>query len=239
MLSYFEKSKGTIPSVEDSLTATVFDLLKYLPTPVFWRILKRALLQDKLPAQATRLRDWLFWEKWNVQNSDRNLNTRFVEPDVFLRFEDIDIIIEAKRFNEKQQSQKQFSEQVNAYFHIFGVEQRSLYYIQMGGLLGKEDQPAYVWPSRVENAAIATADIRNVTVLKTNWNRLLDSVLHEANSIADSGFDNLAHQQRLLHDIVLGFEMFQFYRLKWLKDLSPRKTNGFTFIENFNYVHTK
>ena len=49
MISYFKYGKGKLDICEDSLTASVFDLLKFLHTDLFWHILKQALHQDHLP----------------------------------------------------------------------------------------------------------------------------------------------------------------------------------------------
>ncbi|PTN10021.1 hypothetical protein C8N47_1021 [Mangrovibacterium marinum] len=83
MISFFTKSKGHLKICEDSLTASVFDLLKYLPTEIFWKILKKSLYHDKLPGISGELIGIRFWEKWS---SDGTSNLRYVEPDVFVEF---------------------------------------------------------------------------------------------------------------------------------------------------------
>lgn len=49
MISYFYHNKGNFRIEEDSLTSVIFDSLKYLPSEIFWRILKRSLIYDTLP----------------------------------------------------------------------------------------------------------------------------------------------------------------------------------------------
>ena len=103
MLNYFDKKK-TLDICEDSLTSTVFDLLKYLPTEVFYSILRESLYHKKLPIICGEIEKIHFWEKWISKNTTNSL---YVEPDVFIRFSNFDIIIEAKRYNNNQQSEKQ------------------------------------------------------------------------------------------------------------------------------------
>src|SRR5690606_23258046 len=131
--------KGHITVSEDSLTSMVFDNLKYLPTEIFWRILKRALYYDKLPSTSGELNEMIFWEKWDVKDNTNNINKLYVEPDIFIRFETFDIILEAKRYNEKQQSNIQLREQIEGYYYNYGLENKQLFYIQMAGLLDKSD----------------------------------------------------------------------------------------------------
>ena len=42
MISYFTTGSGSLNKCEDSCTAGVFDILKYLPSDLFWHILKTA-----------------------------------------------------------------------------------------------------------------------------------------------------------------------------------------------------
>lgn len=49
MISVYYHRKSKMEVKEDSLTATIFDLLKYLPSDIFWSILTRSLYHQKLP----------------------------------------------------------------------------------------------------------------------------------------------------------------------------------------------
>lgn len=237
MISYFERSKGRLSISEDSLTAMVFDHLKYLPAEMFWRILKRALYHDKLPSYCGELNELLFWEKWNVIGSDKNNNKRYVEPDIFIQYENFDIIVEAKRYNQKQQNHNQLAEQIYGYYFNHGSAGKQLFYIQVGGLYNKEDAEDFTHKSKIkvddEGEEIKS---KNVPILKTDWTSLLNSITVEAQLLENIPYSNLSCHSRLLKDLINGFELFQFYNLKWLKDLKMKTIPTVNFKNTFKYV---
>jgi hypothetical protein len=135
MLSFFSsKGRSSLVLNEDQLSSLVFDLLKYLPTEIFYKILKESLYQDKLPKISGNILNFSFWEKWNPDNTT---NIKFVEPDIFVRFDNFDIILEAKRYNENQQYKDQLVNQIQSYFNEFSVDNKELIYVQVGGLYSK------------------------------------------------------------------------------------------------------
>ena len=113
MITFFDK-KGKLNICEDSLTATVFDGLKYLPSQMFWRILRHSLYHNHLPEYSLcgEMVSISFWEKWSAEGENID-NVNFVEPDIFIRFKYIDVIIEAKRYNEKQQKIHQMNKEID------------------------------------------------------------------------------------------------------------------------------
>jgi hypothetical protein len=204
MISYFHRKKGNLGTCEDSLTAVVFDTLKYLPTEMFWSILKRSLYYDKLPTAAGDLLSISFWDKWKAKDTT---NSNFVEPDVFLRFNDFDVIIEAKRFDEKQQSEAQMKNEIQAYYNEFNQDDKALYFIQLGGLNHRKDELDFPFKDK------------NVVICKTNWTKLLEQIVSENNKIKNSELTILSAYSRILEDSINGFALHQYYKKRWLKDL--------------------
>ena len=78
-----------------------------------------------------------FWDKWDATNTT---NTNYVEPDVFMRFENIDIILEAKRYDNNQQNPDQMKNELIAYCNEFFSEQKELIFIQVGGIFSTENE---------------------------------------------------------------------------------------------------
>lgn len=200
MISYILNRKGKTILCEDSLTSSIFDLLKYLPIEQFWKILKNSVFTDKLPFSPGDIKDIIFWDKWNP-NGTNNIN--FIEPDLFIRFNEFDMILEAKRKNEKQQKSSQNVDQIISYYNSFEEENKILYYIQVAGLFDKID-----------------IDHEKAIILKTDWSRLQDAVIAEYEMIQSINMMNINSSKRILKDIMQLFELHQFYKKKWLKDFT-------------------
>jgi hypothetical protein len=203
MINYFSKNKGRLKICEDSLTSSVFDLLKYLPTEIFWKILKKSLYYDKLPSISGDLIAIKFWEKWNSEGTG---NSNYVEPDIFLEFNEFDIIIEAKRYNENQQNIYQRKSQIQSYSNEFGRNNKKLYYIQLGGLNSIDDETN-------------EQGIIDVVVCKTDWSKMLNQIIAEKKSIEDINLSQLNSYKRIYNDLIRCFEMHGFYRKSWLFEL--------------------
>lgn len=103
MTSALHHKKTTINLCEDSLTSGIFDTLFLLPEQLYWEILRKAVratpqnTEQEMPTQVGHLLHYSFWPKWNPENTQ---NVNYVEPDVFIRFSEFDVIIEAKLYEE-------------------------------------------------------------------------------------------------------------------------------------------
>lgn len=222
MISYFNRRKGNLGTCEDSLTAVVFDTLKYLPTEMFWSILKRSLYYDKLPTASGDLLSISFWDKWKAKDTT---NSNFVEPDVFLRFNEFDVIIEAKRNDEKQQSKTQMKNEIQAYYNEFNEDDKALYFIQLGGLYHRNDELDFLFNDK------------SVVICKTNWTKLLEQIVTENNKIKNSGLTILSAYNRILEDSISGFALHQYYKKRWLKNLNIKSPIEFQPLEKlFSYA---
>lgn len=219
MITYFHK-KEKLNTCEDSLTATVFDGLKYLPSEMFWRILQSSLYQAKLPEFCIcgEMLSMSFWEKWSAEGTDID-NVNFVEPDVFICLENADIIIEAKRYNEKQQTEHQMNKEIAAYYNEFSRGNKALYFIQCGGLHNKKDEGSY----------------NDFSICKTDWTRLLDVIVTERMRLNARNSSEAAHI-RILDDIINGMELHQYYKKSWLSELKPVGINNLSLKDTFSYA---
>ncbi|MBV7440971.1 hypothetical protein KRX57_06020 [Weeksellaceae bacterium TAE3-ERU29] len=83
-----------INSREDEITSTIIGLLKYLPSELFWDILKNACNDSSnLPKLSGDIDFISFWNKWGAE---KTTNKNYVEPDVFIQFSEFDLIIETR-----------------------------------------------------------------------------------------------------------------------------------------------
>ncbi len=222
MISLYKKkkSKNEFITCEDSLTSSVFDLIKYLPSDVILRILKNSLLHDKIPADAGELLTISFWDKWSSENT---ANSRYVEPDVFMRFTGFDVILEAKRYDYFQQYSTQIDNEIQAYYNEFSSDGKELYFVQLGGIYSKSDE---------EDILINYDGQKTVKMCKTTWTVLLNTVSAIKTEILLANITSELHVVRVLDDIISAFEMHQFYEIMWLKEISKENVlqNNFDFF---------
>lgn len=96
---------------EDHLSAAVFARLSYLPTDVFWLVLLNGISPVPEPIRnRPRLKQIEFWPRYAATND------RHCEPDALLQFERFDILVEAKRRDNKEwHTADQVQAEINAY----------------------------------------------------------------------------------------------------------------------------
>lgn len=228
MISYFTNGSGSLSKCEDSCTAGVFDILKYLPSDLFWQILKRSLLLDTLPSVAGNIQHIEFWPKWSVKDIEVINNANYIEPDVFINFTDFDVIIEAKRRDDKQQNPKQHRDQLVAYFNEFkDSEPKEIYYVLLGGLhIGDIRKEITVKDESLKR--------RTVKLSKLKWSGLLTTIASLKKTIERQ---DLAYQKPillLLEDVINVLAIHGYHTKKWLSKMPQYKIKE-TQLINFKY----
>lgn len=189
---------------EDSLTSSIFERLAYLPDEISWKILKDACYGNELPKVAGPLLSIEYWPHWNSENTD---NTKFVEPDVFLRYSDFDLLIEAKRFDNNQQSQFQWEKELESYKNEFFEEKKALYFVALGGI--KNEETEYL------------NNLPTVPIIKCRWRSLLREII-QCQKISENTTTQPLQSQanlRILNDLVLAFQLHGFSTGLWLESL--------------------
>lgn len=221
MITFLHQNKGSIKYCEDSLTSTVFGLLKYLPTETFWSILKKSLYHQELPSISGEIQEYEYWPKWLAENTG---NERYVEPDLFIRFEEFDLLIEAKRQNENQQRDDQIAAQIQAYYNEYEEDNKALYYIQVGGLLDlNKEKPRHY-------------NDKKIVMCKTNWTRLLDQIVEEKDKLEDINYSHLNSYKRIFDNLVKGLELHGYFKKLWLDSLNVTITPTQTPKKLFDYA---
>ncbi|MFI5140284.1 MAG: hypothetical protein ACHQIM_20865, partial [Sphingobacteriales bacterium] len=102
-------------SSEDSLTSTIFGLLFYLPSELCWKIIRESCYEFLIPFPS-KVTVKEYWPSWNSVNTN---NTNYIEPDLFIRTPEFDLIIEAKRYDYGQQYRAQWEGEIRAYFNEY------------------------------------------------------------------------------------------------------------------------
>lgn len=194
---------------EDSFTSTIFERLMYLPKELFQSILVNSL-DETIPAlDLTSIELVEYWPKWCGQGTG---NPKFVSPDLFIRTQKSDIIIEAKRTDINQQDRTQWENQVTAYYNEYTKDNKELIYIALGGIRN----PTTDEVSRRSNAP--------TKIFKCKWQRILSVVKNTLNRLESS--HHLTHGQTAIHniltDIIMAFGMYGYFTGEWLeKSVKP------------------
>lgn len=203
-----------ISAKEDTLTASVFGHLLHLPIETFWSILRRACNGHELPEHCGEPLLIDPWPKWSPEGTD---NSRYIEPDLFLRFEDFDLIIEAKRWDGGMQSHSQWRNQLISYHHVHGAEteERTLHYLALGGLWKSEceslDYQVEIEGERVDKKCL---------ISKARWLGILTQSQHYLQHLKSTPFpssQDLANQ-RILQDLIDLFARHGFSTGRWYED---------------------
>jgi hypothetical protein len=206
--------KGKTEVKEDKITSSVFDSLLHLPDEMLWRIIKNSCYDNSnLPTNAGALLDHEFWPHWDKKNTE---NERYVEPDLFLCFENIDIIIEAKREDTKQ-GKRQWKNELIAYknkpYHdkeavllaIDGIESENREKINI-----KKDEIIYVY--------------------KTRWTKIYSTIKKCLDEMDKTKNDNIIRILSFLEKIMI---YYNFMEKTWFNELLEKKI---TFINIMNSI---
>ncbi|WP_269522402.1 hypothetical protein [Coraliomargarita parva] len=204
---------GSVPVFnEDTLTSSVFGQLLYLPVELLWGILKAGTYGNDLPETSGKLLNVEFWPHWNAENTS---NVNFVEPDVFIEFDGLNLIVESKRNDDGQQRKDQWRNEAQAYRNIIDEDQRAkpLYLIAVGGLHSEESESLNI----EENGC-------SVIVIKSRWARLLAVVDRLRKSWREQYMHSseLLAKIRIMDDLVELFEMHGYGMYQWLEDADFR-----------------
>lgn len=192
---------------EDKKTSSVFENLILLPDNVFWYILKSSCFyNDKMKANSGRLLSFEFWPHWDKTGTD---NANYVEPDLFIRFEEFDVIIEAKYSDYRGQYEHQWKQEIVAYHNEYGKEGKNIVFIAIGGNMSMD---------------IEEINVRGIKhfIFKCNWLSLLISTNKYRNELKYISMPdmNTSAALRLLDNIILAFNLNGVYNIDWFGSMT-------------------
>ncbi len=183
---------------EDPKTSIVFENLMLLPDIVFWDILRASASsnRDVLPEDAgLMVGDFSFWPKWNPNSKYDTGNSNYVEPDVFFRFANIDVIIEAKYSDNRGQSREEWEREFKAYLNEFESDKKKVVLLAVGGNPTFQPEPDL------------KVDKHKCPIVKYSWVSLLNSVLSfEKNELSSIEDEMQSSMKRIIRNIELGFQ---------------------------------
>ena len=196
-------NRATYRDNEDALTSSIFERLMYLPKELMHHVIKEALLDSIPNLDLTKFKNITYWPNWSPKHTTNKIR---VEPDVFIRTAEQDIIIEAKRHDDKQQDSNQWKREIQAYNNEYIEENKTLIFIALGGLYKKETESITV--NKVDHL-----------IYKCTWKSILNSIQHILHDmeLATNYTNNNIAITKILQDMILCFELFGFSTSPWLE----------------------
>lgn len=189
-----EYVKEANPFVEDTLTSSVFGLLRYLPDSLLAAVWANVFRQIEEDVSLGAMSECAFWPRWNLP-----ANGSWCEPDVFFRFDAADVIVEAKRSDaESLQKVSQWETQLTAYQAQKGDSAAPpLFFMAIGGLGGEATN---VW--REKAAPLEQPFLCRFVFLSWSefWIQCIEPV------VADS--KAAGHVSHLYSDLLSSFRLF-------------------------------
>lgn len=203
---------------EDSLTAAVFSHLLHLPSDEFWGVLRRACHSTALPEHAGEpmlIESWPQWSAAGIPDRDR------VVPDLFLRFPDFDLIVEAKIRDEGTQYEQQWQYELAAYANTYGREKREVMMIALGGIHTHHDaRLIHQWDGSATPGERET-HLFNCPVFMCQWSTVLlecQRLVRRLMAIPTPTVRDFA-DRRILADLIALARRHGYGVLRWLEDL--------------------
>lgn len=204
MIHSFSKIKTDRNYNEDFKTYQTIGLMQYLPANLFWSFIRECIIhKENLPNLSGEILQTDFWVKW--YNIDGTNAERYVEPDVFIRFENFDCIIEVKKTEESGQHQDQWNDQITAYRNTY-PERKRLIYVALGGNRDFDNDHGDRYPD----------------VYKASWHQLLHTVhkaLEERKSLHYVS-TSVSQEIRILHSVIDSFRKYNEYDVEFLESIA-------------------
>ncbi|GHV73430.1 hypothetical protein AGMMS49940_07320 [Spirochaetia bacterium] len=204
MISALQYGKISTQIIEDSLTSSVFDHLLLFPDELFYKIIKESCYNNSLPEIIGDIDYYEFWPHWDATNTTR---TSYIEPDLFLRFDNFDLIIEAKRWDHNQQYLTQWKNEFIAYKNEYAEEDKDVFLLAIGGI-NNEDE---------ENIMID--DYGKITIIKCRWSGILETLTNILNELEQSYYVNNNNIKRIVLLTINALELHGYIKVKWFDDL--------------------
>lgn len=210
---------------EDPKTSAIFENLMLLPDTMFWNVLKQSCFYSEImPSNCGSLQEYKFWPRWDPTGT---MNTNYVEPDVLFKFDEFDVIIEAKYGDFGGQKEGQWRDEIKAYHNEYG-NSRVLVFIAVGGFQSKH---------RVE----LIVDGVKVNIYKCSWQSLLDSIGVLKKKLNNTSSEIESAHVRLLDNLLLYYKTQKMDVVKWeLAKKYPINVNSINKIKkSFLWIKQK
>jgi len=196
--------KAQIRLYEDTLTAGVFDTLMLLPHEVFWEILTKASFGEFLPEYAGPVMEYQFWPNWDPENTQ---NTKLVEPDLFIRFKEFDLLIEAKKRCINAIETGQWENEIQAYMNEYKEDNKDVYLLALGN------------NANIENETVQI-DKQKIMIIKCSWTNLLIQLMNKLDQIENCLYVSSNYSIAAILKMVIKYlEIHGYIQMSWLESL--------------------
>lgn len=211
MIHSYSKIKTDRNYNEDFKTYSTLGVLQYLPAQFFWTLIKESVVEGQsLTDDSGEIVEAHFWPKWyKIQNINVVSNSTYIEPDVFIRFENFDCIIEVKKTDSGGQHSDQWESQTQAYKNEY-PEGREIYYIALGG-----------------NPSLDAARESKINhVYKSTWHKLLRAISKALEERVNLTYRTETDNQeiRILQSAVDAFARYNEYVVEFMDSMSISKS---------------
>lgn len=204
MISAVQYGKASIDLKEDTLTSTFFDNLLHLPNKLFWDIIKKSCYENSLPCSINSIESIEYWPRWNSENTEKDC----IIPDLFIRFDNFDLIIEAKRWENNQQYHEQWKNEFIGYKNEYEKDEKDVYLLAIGGIYKEDETPK---PIKIEKYG-------SIKVVTCRWSKILETLVNIRNGLDESNI-------RITNTIISGLEMHGFLKIDWLESINKYDIN--------------
>jgi hypothetical protein len=201
---------------EDSLTSTIFGILFYLPKNLFWQVLLNACYNSPISNINNIIERIEYWPRWNAKNST---NSSFIEPDIFIRTQDFDLIVEAKRYDLNQQNKFQWENEFIGYLNHYYDADKNIYLLAVGGI-------------NDEQVEVLEIGSKKCFVIKCRWGRILLEVKRLKKEIEknENNFNYTDSLLAIIQDLIIGFRIHGYATGEWFEDTELNiKIDNLTF----------
>lgn len=201
---------------EDFFTAAIFGRLVYLKPEIFWHIIKTAVVsKSDLPDGIGALKMVEFWPRWEFSETCYEDLGFYKEPDVFLRFEKYDLIIEAKLRDKQTAGQWAFEHL--SYLEQIDLEPRDESFLfAIGGMADCNTNLVHSMEDEANEIIFNKNTDTKINVIACSWQMLMNSLkTREKEAVNMHNEIN----QYLIKDIIDILSFHGFRNWEWLKDL--------------------
>ena len=206
------------------MTAVVFGRLAYLPVPIWWRLLKKAAVPSStLPEEAGDLEDIQFWPSWYLsEEAAEHFDQRSVEPDVYLRFSELTVLVEAKRYDS---AEMQCSKQLAAEYAAWAASDENdcdapCIVLAIGGLK-RFDAQKRLYEETQQHLGRLNSVLRSPSLAAIEWSGILTELirLQESCTLMERCSRNI------VADLIAALDLHSIHRRFWLIDSGAGKQN--------------
>jgi hypothetical protein len=207
---------------EDFLTAAVFGRLAYLPSHTLWSIIRHAAvtvaLSSDLPQNVGRLLTREFWPQWELDAAAQD--TTWKELDVFLGFERLHLLVEAKLRDFSRQYAEQWAAELAAFLQRDETDHAIPVWLLAIGGMGEAPTPSAIAIMQQEAERLLHHVYHypntQVRLMACSWRSLLAALIEERRHMDPQGGIGL---EFIMADLMKILEFHGIRNTHWLQDL--------------------